>query len=617
MRKRTPTISAMTVKLIMSVLVLLAALAIPLDATSAAATQDTPSSRPESGFVGAVDPSSIIITTVSGWALADVVGDAPVTQRGRYLLIDVAPGQTPQEAVATWTGRPGVETASVRYRYEMSGQVVPAAVPNDPLYGDQPNFDAVQAPAAWDTSTGAGSVVAVVDTGVSPGNDLACHTFVSEYDAVLDLAGPGIAYDEFGHGTHVTGTVAQCTDNGIGVAGIAPNATVMPINVFYSDGYTTTEILAMGIDWAVDHGADIITMSLGFACGGLDFADCQDPTINAAIARAKAADLLVVAASGNESEVTENYPANHPDVMGIGAVNINNVQTFYSNSGPGLSIVAPGGDGLKGILQQTFVFDGSGIRVFDYYYYEGTSMATPHVAGAAAILRAVAPCASAAEVRSALEGSALDLGAPGVDNLYGAGLLQINSALDALHASGASTGACANWQIGTARLSPEIISVGRLTIDMRASGDNATSSGFNIVVVGYDNINPRVGRVFDADGNFGGPYTGVVDNGLRNIILAGESGCSVGGIDVSEFSGSFTKWLAFRTPVVIDQTGHDGARHLFQHGIRAGNTSEVDQVGTVAVFTGMWADDGDLVAESGEIACTGSAFLSTNYVANF
>ena len=170
------------------------------------------------------------------------------------------------------------------------------------------------------------------------------------------------------------------------------------------------------------------------------------------------------------------------------------------------------------------------------------------------------------------------------------------------------------WQISTARLTPEIVDVGRLAVDMRASGDSATVEGFNIVVIGYSNINPRVGRVFDANGNFGGPYNGVVDNGVRDFILAGGSGCAAGGVDVSEFSGSFTKWMAYRTPVVVDQTGHNGARNLFQHGIRAGNTSAVGQVGTVAVFTGMWVDDGDFVAAAGEISCAGSAFLSTNYV---
>ena len=394
--------------------------------------------RPGGTFDGIVDQTSIALTLSSGWTVSDVVGNSAATERGRHVRVKLDAGQAPEQAIAQWAHRPGVESAHLIYRYELSAQVVTSAIPNDPLYGQQPNFDTVQAPAAWDTSTGAGTVVAVIDSGVSPGPDLACHTFVSEYDAVREASGPGTAYDDIGHGTHVTGTVAQCTNNNQGVAGVAHGATIMPINVFYYDiqlGSFLTDGFLVGdaIDWAIAGGADVITMSLGIPCGGFPYSECQDPFVNAALARAKAADIVVMAASGNESQTSPNFPANHPDVMSIGSVDGSNNRASYSNSGAGMSLMAPGGVSGAGILQESFVFiDGN--RVWDYHYNAGTSMATPHVAGAAAILRSAFPCGSAAQVRYAMEDSALDRGAGGYDTQYGHGVLQIADALTLLQA---------------------------------------------------------------------------------------------------------------------------------------------------------------------------------------
>jgi len=190
-------------------------------------------------------------------------------------------------------------------------------IPNDPLYPRQWHFPPVQAPAVWEITRGGGVTVAIVDTGVAKGTDLACHTFVHEYNAITEQSGPGAADDDNGHGTHVAGTVAQCTNNSLGVAGITDGVSLMPVKALDARGDGYASDVALGINWANDHGADIINMSLAGACNGQSWPACSSSIINDAIEQATEADIFLVGAAGNFGQTSVGMPANQPVVVRV------------------------------------------------------------------------------------------------------------------------------------------------------------------------------------------------------------------------------------------------------------------------------------------------------------
>ncbi len=369
---------------------------------------------------------------------------------GYWYRAPVLSGETAVQAMNRWTANPNVDLVELDYinsltpepRVESVEAIRAAATnltPNDVYYPDQWNFPPIQAPAAWDMTSGAGVTVAVVDSGISKGGeDLDCRTFVHDYNALTNTSGPGVAEDDDGHGTHVAGTIAQCTNNALGVAGLAFNANLMPVKVLDATGSGPWSDIAEGIDWAATHGADVINLSLGMDCGTDTWPDCSVSIVNDAIAAAASVDAVIVAASGNSDEAVVGFPANHPDVIGVGAVDANLDVTDYSNYGDAISLSAPGGDVYAdedndgwpdGVLQETFVEGSPGVPIWNYWYFEGTSMAAPHVSGAAAMLRALYPAASRQTIQTALEQTALDRGAVGFDPLYGHGVVQIYDAL--------------------------------------------------------------------------------------------------------------------------------------------------------------------------------------------
>ena len=307
------------------------------------------------------------------------------------------------------------------------------AYPNDPYYSYQWHMPQVQSDAAWNINRGANVVVAVVDSGVSRGSDLQCRTFVSPYDTITDTAGEYAARDQNGHGTHVAGTIGQCTNNNHGTVGLAPDVKLMPVRVLDATGSGSMSDIGQGIRWAAAHGATVINMSLGLDCKGAPFNSCHDAFVDDAIAYAVEKDIVIVAAAGNSKGTTPYYPANHPDVIAVSAVDYNRQLAPYSNTGD-ITLSAPGGNTLvdangdnyaDGILQQTFNQYGE----WGFYLLEGTSMASPHVAAAAALLRSYAPQANRIQVQQALEQTAMDLGPSGKDSTYGYGLIQAADAL--------------------------------------------------------------------------------------------------------------------------------------------------------------------------------------------
>ncbi len=254
------------------------------------------------------------------------------------------------------------------------------AIPNDPDYGKQWNMRSINVEQAWDETKGKDITVAVIDTGISPVPDLQDTKFVAGYDFVNDQSE---AKDDNGHGTHVAGTIAQATNNNFGVAGIAYEATLMPLKVLSADGGGTVADIAEAIRFAADHGADVINMSLGG--GG------ESNLMKEAIAYAHSKNVVVVAAAGNSGRNAAEYPARYPYVIGVSALDAAGTKTPYSNYGAGIDISAPGGlingdDKLGGIMQNT-VNPQTGESVFEAY--QGTSMASPHVAGVAALVKAM------------------------------------------------------------------------------------------------------------------------------------------------------------------------------------------------------------------------------------
>ncbi len=300
-------------------------------------------------------------------------------------------------------------------------------IPNDIFYSYQWNLNKIGMAAAWDYTLGESTVVvAVLDTGAYfQLDDFAQTRFIQGFDFVHNTT---IPLDDNGHGTHVIGSIAESTNNEIGVAGVAPRISIMPIKVLASDGYGLDSDIAAGIYFAANSGASIINISFG---GNYSIA------VDVAIRYAIDHGVLVIAAAGNDASSTLNYPAALPGVMSVGATNDANVKAPYSNYGPGLDIVAPGGDLNRmlhnndfnddypaGILQQT-KYDGK----IDYWYLEGTSMAAPHVTGLAALLKSKNPSLNAADIASIIEKSAIDLGTEGYDTIFGWGLINAAKAL--------------------------------------------------------------------------------------------------------------------------------------------------------------------------------------------
>ncbi|MFY3746515.1 S8 family serine peptidase [Anaeromyxobacter sp. Red801] len=365
-------------------------------------------------------------------------------------------------AIAALRRRADVESADPNFVFQ------PALVPTDTYYKYQWHYPLISLPQAWDLTTGvAGAVVAVVDTGVFLAHPDLSGQLVTGYDFIRD---PTMANDGNGidpnpddpgdaatlggsswHGTHVAGTVAAAAD-GKGVVGVAWNARVMPLRALGVGGGTSYDIMqavryAAGL--ANDSGtvpatrAAVINLSLG--CQG-----CFSSTEQAVYTSARNAGVIVVAAAGNEASSAPGYPAAYAGVLSVSAVDMKGAKAPYSNTGSTIDLAAPGGntavdlDGngyADGVLS-TLVKDTTGTREPIYAFYQGTSMAAPHVAGVMALMKSVCPQLAPATVDQLLQdnGGQLtrDLGTPGRDDTFGWGLID---ALKAVQAAGATCGA--------------------------------------------------------------------------------------------------------------------------------------------------------------------------------
>jgi subtilisin family serine protease len=297
----------------------------------------------------------------------------------------------------------------------------------DPRRSQQWGLDIIHADAAHATSTGAGAVVAVVDTGVLASHEDLAGRLLPGHDFVQNDDTP---QDENGHGTHVTGIVAADEGNGKGIEGVAPGAQVMPIRVLDKKGNGTTENVAKGIDYAVAHHADVINLSLGgdavsSLLGG-------DDVFTKAVQNALDHGVVVIAAAGNDTAPFCEQPAVTGPLLCVGAIDRRETRTFYSSSG---DLVAPGGSATLSGPDEDIL---STFKNGNYESLAGTSQATPHVSGVAALLVSLGLHGKA--VTNRILATARDAGLPGPDDVYGAGILDAKAAVAGVGSGGGAGG---------------------------------------------------------------------------------------------------------------------------------------------------------------------------------
>jgi len=404
-----------------------------------------------------------------------------------FSVVDIPMTTDAESAAAVLRARADVEYAQPRY-------VNHAMVrPNDPLYANQWSLSLLDMERTWDIQPGATStiVVAVLDSGMAfrsgtvrytsrfsfrltPGGPVypALGPVDVPFAAAPDLGATGssrfaaprdfiwdddLPFDLDGHGTHVTGTIGQITNNGVGTAGMAYNVRVMPVKViqglwdeiFGSPQTGTDDVVARGIRYAADNGAQVINMSIGRTTGG------AAPAVIEALKYAVAKGVFVAVAAGNtggsgnaHNRLAELAPS-LDGMVAVGSVGRSEQLAYYSTTGPAVELVAPGGDQRRdgtagGVVQQTLDSDlldtydrpvsqytAPRADAFTYSYFQGTSMATPHVSGLAALLMQQGIKKPAA-IEAVMKANAKDLGPTGRDEQYGWGLINPRATLRGL-----------------------------------------------------------------------------------------------------------------------------------------------------------------------------------------
>lgn len=350
----------------------------------------------------------------------------------RLYRATLLPGVDPVAAVALLEGTPGVQRAE---RIGIAG--VLSVTPDDPDFSQQygllntgqviagvagtPGAD-VNATEAWTLTTGSpDTVIAVVDTGVSQSHPDLQINVLSGFSAL------GGSWDDdvfISHGTHVAGITSADTDNGIGIAGVGFNCSILPVKVLGFLGSGTEPDVAAGIVWAADNGAHVINLSLGAPTFGSVLED--------AVNYAASLDVVVVAATGNTAGAAVFAPARFDATIAVGATDNRDRIATFTTTGPEMTISAPGVDvwSTWDTLSLFGPTDG-------YVLQSGTSMASPHVAGVVGLMRSANPGLDRTQIQAILETTSVDLGAPGFDPIFGHGRVDAFAAVSA-----ALAGAC-------------------------------------------------------------------------------------------------------------------------------------------------------------------------------
>ena len=333
-----------------------------------------------------------------------------VAQHGQinqtFHLIPAVVATLPESAIEALSKNPNVKYIEPdAYVQFITGQIIePAAKPSKQVipWG----VDRIDADLAWATSTGTGVKVAVVDTGIQKRHRDLKANIKGGYNCIAETTDFN---DDHGHGTHCAGIIAA-VDNKIGVVGVAPEAWLYGVKVLDATGSGYLSDCIEGIQWCVDNGMDVASMSWG---GYGNWPSLQD-----ACDAAWAAGVVLVAAAGNDAYLTPDMvPAGYSSVIAVSATDSNDNLAYFSNYGNEIELAAPG------------VSIYSTLPKGKYGYKSGTSMACPHVSGVAALILAIYPTYTNDQVRQKLWNTAEDLGAPGWDIYYGYGLVDAEAAV--------------------------------------------------------------------------------------------------------------------------------------------------------------------------------------------
>ena len=369
---------------------------------------------PGAGMVGAAAAPGELVVRFRGQerqALLQKLGLKTV-KRVQRLDALVVKSADPAKAIAALKADPNVLYAEPNYIARAIATRGPVTTPafgvrgGDEMLAKLWGMAKIEAAAAWAVTPGSAKVkVAVVDTGI----DHQHPDLVGRVDKGRDFVNnDDDAMDDNEHGTHCAGTVAAGLNNG-GVVGVAPGVSLLAVKVLSGEGGGTYDGVASGIVYAADQGADVISMSLGGPAGS--------QVIDDAVKYARGKGSLIVAAMGNENTERPSYPASAPGVMAVGSTTSADKRSGFSNFGKHISVSAPGSDIL------------STIPGGKYDTFSGTSMATPHVAGLAALVKSQFPELKADEIRARIEKSADDLGEGGFDKQFGHGRINARKAL--------------------------------------------------------------------------------------------------------------------------------------------------------------------------------------------
>jgi len=384
-----------------------------------------------SAIVSITDSAANMVVETAGHGVVQRVSDLALVRGIKVLFSDDSSG------IMT-LGSAGMDDRFVRSLAEIPGvlsisseiKVHSLFTPNDPSISIQWGLDTVNAFEAWDITRGTHDVVVgVLDTGIDWNHpDLAANMWNDSegYHGYNFIAGNRIpmddntnGYDDLGrfiantytyHGTHVAGVIGAVANNNIGIAGMA-QALLMAVKVMNDSGEGTDSTVASGIRWAVDHGADVVTMSLGV--------DGASTVLQNAINYATSNGVVTVAASGNSGSSIISYPAAYPSVIAVGAIDNTNRRASFSNFGDGLDVMAPG----VGIYSTRGGGDG-------YHDLSGTSTAAPYVAGVAALMLSVNPALTTAEIGDVINSTASDISMTGYDTATGWGIVNAFTAVN-------------------------------------------------------------------------------------------------------------------------------------------------------------------------------------------
>ena len=354
------------------------------------------------------------MTTESVISLAQTAG-ADVNKfstRTNNAVIEFKPGTDSDEIIQSLRANPAVEYIEPNFKVKNNYTV------SDQRSKDQQGLAVANLAKAWDITFGDPKVIiAVIDTGIDLGHPDLKNKLVPGYNIITQGKTP--PKDDNGHGTHASGIAGAETNNKIGIAGTAPNCKIMPIKALDAKGSGDIYNVALGVIWAVDHGARVLNMSLGGP---------NNETLKRAIEYALAKNVVVVTAMGNDGKNVKAYPAAFPGVISVGSIDFNRSRSDFSNYGDWITVTAPGSQ-----IMSTMPTYKTTMTEFEkeegYDYLDGTSMACPIVAGIAALVLSRNPGYTPAEVKERIQSTASDAGKKGYDNEYGYGIVNAAKAV--------------------------------------------------------------------------------------------------------------------------------------------------------------------------------------------